>query len=285
MSRHLNVDDAISIDEIGIRTGWYDPFHLKSAYQPIWRHRDGVLYPEAVEALVRVFRDGAAVSPLDFFASIAPEERFRVECICRALHMRNYSNIDVPGLVMFFNYDPRVNGDLDQSIRQLTHMADRLNQVGVDIRLLVCEITETDFLDRDTFVRLAAEIRRLGMRLAIDDFGAGHSTLARVQTVEPDVVKFDGAFFRRVAEEPGALRLLAKLVAGFQSGGAQVVFEGIETSDQMSAAIDTGADYLQGFLFGKPALAGSIFDAAPIAVERLTGSTDGIVRLHAGSGS
>jgi EAL domain-containing protein (putative c-di-GMP-specific phosphodiesterase class I) len=283
LSRHLNINDAITVDEVGIRTGRHGEYHLKSAYQPVWRHRDGMLVPEAVEALARVFRDGAPVPPLDFFASVAPDQRFRVECICRGLHMRNYSNIGVPGLVMFFNYDPRVNGDLEQSITQLNYMAERLEQMGVDIRLLVCEITEADFLDRDTFVRLAAEIRRLGLRLAIDDFGAGHSTLARVQTVEPDVIKFDGAFFRRVAEEPGALRLLSKLVAGFKDGGALVVFEGIETASQLVAAIETGADYLQGYLLGRPALAGSVFDTAPVTVERFTETSDCVYPLFAGS--
>jgi len=284
MPRHITLNDAISVDEVGIQTGRYGAVHLKSAYQPIWRNRDGMLVPEAVEALARVFRDGTPVPPLDFFASVAPEDRFRVECICRALHMRNYNNINVPGLVMFFNYDPRVNGDLEQSTAQLGYLAERLDRAGVDIRLLVCEITEADFLDRDTFLRLAAEIRRLGMRLAIDDFGAGHSTLARVQTVEPDVVKFDGAFFRRVAEEPGALRLLAKLVAGFQDSGALVVFEGIETTNQLVAAIETGADYLQGYLLGKPALAGSIYETAPVPVERFTKSGERLPRIHPGFG-
>jgi EAL domain-containing protein (putative c-di-GMP-specific phosphodiesterase class I) len=283
LPRHLNIGDAISIDEVGIRTGRHGAFHLKSAYQPIWRHRDGTLYPEAVEALARIFQGGIPVPPLDFFSSVATDQRFRVECVCRALHMHNFSMIDAPGLVMFFNYDPRVNGDLDQSITQLNYMAERIAHVGIDIRLLVCEITEADFLDRDTFVRLAAEIRRLGMRLAIDDFGAGHSTLARVQTVEPDVVKFDGSFFRRVVEEPGALRLLSKLVGGFQDGGALVVVEGIETADHMMAAIDTGADYLQGFLLGKPALAGTTFDTTPLAVDRFVRPTEGVYRLYAGS--
>ena len=280
----MTLNDAISVDEVGIQTGRYGAFHLKSAYQPIWRNRDGMLFPEAVEALLRVFRDGTPVPPLDFLASVAPDDRFRVECICRALHMRNYNNINVPGLMMFFNYDPRVNGDLELSTAQLGYLAERLDHAGVDIRLLICEITEADFLDRDTFVRLAAEIRRLGMRLAIDDFGAGHSTLARVQTVEPDVVKFDGAFFRRVAEEPGALRLLSKLVAGFQDSGALVVLEGIETSSQLAAATETGADYLQGFLLGKPALAGSIYDTAPVPLARFTEPGERVPRIHPGFG-
>lgn len=268
----------ISVDEVGIRTGCFGDVRIKSAYQPIHRVREGMIAPRAVEALARVFRDGAPIAPLDFFEQVAARDRFRLECLCRAIHMHNHPNIGADGLDLFFNYDPRLNGDLRQSIAQLNHLAERLQRIGLDIRLLVCEITETDVLDRDTFVRLAAEIRRQGMRLAIDDFGAGHSTLGRVRTVEPEFVKFDGGFFRRVAEEPAALRLLGRLVAGFKDGGAMVVIEGIETPAHLIAAIEVGADYLQGYLLGRPALAGSVFDAAPRPVSSLIGTPDRFVR-------
>src|SRR5690606_35905206 len=124
----------------------------------------------------------------------------------------------------------------------------------LDIRFLVCEVTESPALDRATFVRLAAEMRRLGMRLAIDDFGSGDSTLERVELLEPDFVKIDGAWFRRLVQTPGAARLLANLVDGFHRGGASVLVEGIETSAQLRAALDAGADCVQGYLLGRPAL-------------------------------
>jgi EAL domain-containing protein (putative c-di-GMP-specific phosphodiesterase class I) len=274
--------DALVTDEVGICIARLGPFRVKTAYQPIWRHRDGMLLPEAVEALARPFLDGRPISPIDFFAEISPHERFRTECVCRALHLHNHVNIGVPSIVLFFNYDPRVNGDGEQAISQLNYMAERLANVGIDIRLLVCEITETDALDRNTFVRLAAEIRRLGMRLAIDDFGAGHSTLGRVQIVEPDVIKFDGAFFRRVIEEPAALSLLSRLVDGFKRGGAQIVFEGLETPRQLLAALDAGGDLFQGFLLGRPALAGTPFDHQPVPVDHFAGSDMPAIRVGAG---
>ncbi|MCO5162934.1 MAG: EAL domain-containing protein [Mesorhizobium sp.] len=282
MSPPLTLASEITVDEVGVRTGRFGEYHLKSAYQQIWRHRDGLLLPVAAEALARVFRNGAPVPPLDFFAQVASKDRFHVECLCRALHLHNHVNIGVPGVELFFNYDPGVNRNLDQSIRQLGYMAERLEEIGLDIRLLVCEITETDVLDRDAFVRLTAEIRRLGMRVAIDDFGAGHSNLGRVRTVEPEFVKFDGAFFRRVVEEPAALRLLRRLSDGFKADGAMVIFEGLETPTQLVAAIETGADYLQGYLLGKPAPAGSVVDCEARPIAHFAPSSDRIVRLHGG---
>lgn len=262
MFRNLNND------EIGIRNAWYGRTMLKTAYQPVFRHRGGMLVPEAVEALVRPYREGSPVAPQTFFATVRPEDRLHVEVLCRDLHLANHPNLGEPGVAIYFNYDPRANGDLPQALDELNRMAEGLAQTELDIRLLVCEITESDCLDRDDFVRLAAEIRRLGMRLAIDDFGAGHSTPDRVQMIEPDVVKVDGAFFRRVASIPEALRLLPALVRCLREGGADVLVEGIETPSQLAAAIDSGADLVQGYLLGRPELAGAWFDTEPRSLAR-----------------
>jgi len=281
MIRPTYVNDAINIDEVGIQTGWYGRFQLKSAYQPVFLHRSGVLHPFAVEGLIRPFVEGRPVAASELFEAVPPEDRLTIETLCRALHLRNHHNIGVPGLELFFNFNPHIHDDIDKAIELLAIMARRLVEIDLDIRLLVCEITEAAALDRDTFIRLAAEMRRIGMRLAIDDFGSGHSTLERVDMIEPDIVKIDGSWFRRVVDAPGASRLLANLIAGFQRGGAGVLVEGIETPDQLTVALESGADYVQGYLLGRPKLAGTIFDTAPKLVEQFRRRTNNVVQLFA----
>lgn len=283
MTGRLIFDNEILVDEIGLRTARYRDVHIKSAYQPVWRFRDGVLRAQSVEAFARVFREGVAVPAVEFLAQVAPEERFYVEWLCQTLHLENYPNIGASGVELFFNYDPGVNTDLDRSVAQLGEMAERLGRLGIDAGLLVCEITQAETVDRDTFVRLAAEIRRLGMRLAIDGFGVANATLDHVRTVAPEFVKFDGAFLRRVMEEPAALHLLSRLSNSLKAAGALVIFEGLETPAQLVTGIETGADYLQGFLLGKPALAGSHFDDRPWRIEHFTGLGDRVVPLYAAS--
>ena len=280
MRRPPLVNDAITIDELGIETGRYAEYLLKSAYQPVYEHRDGMLHPFAVEGLVRPFVDGRAVPVASLFADVWPEDRFFIESMCRALHLRNHHNLGVAGLELFFNYDPRVNGDLDRSVEQLRFMARRLEAIDLDIRFLICEITESAALNRDTFVRVAAEMRRLGMRLAIDDFGSGHSTLDRVQLIEPDFVKIDGAWFRRIAAAPGASRLLANLFEGFHQGGAAVLVEGVETAAHLRTALDAGADCVQGYLLGHPELVGGDIDLSPKPIEHFIYSTENVVRFQ-----
>lgn len=281
MTRPLCHNDVITADEIGIETAWHGRFHLKSAFQPVWLHRDGILYPQAVEGLIRPFVDGRAVPPQDLFDSAAPEDRFRLESLCRALHLRNHRNIGVPGIELFFNCNPSIHDNLDRSIGQLHFMAGRLVEIGLDVGLLVCEITEGSTIDQDGLVRLADEMRGLGLRIAIDDFGSGHSTLERVELIGPDIIKIDGSWFRRVVAAPGAARLLGSLIAGFHRDGAGVLVEGIETPEQLAVAIDAGADHLQGYLLGRPALVGTAFDETPIAVGDFLGRTGNVVALPA----
>ena len=267
MSRPVYVNDAITVDEVGIETGRYEQFLLKSAYQPVWLRRDDMLYPTAVEALIRPFVDGAPVPVPDLFAAVPEEDRFFIESLCRALHLRNHHNIGEPALELFFNYDPDINIELAQALQQLHYMADRLAEKSFDLGLLICEITEARAIAPENLVRIAAEMRSLGMRVAVDDFGSGQSTLERVELLDPDIIKIDGQWFRRVVSAKGASRLLGTLIASFKRRGASVLVEGIETPEQLAVAIEAGAERLQGYLLGRPALVGTDCDwsAKPIA--------------------
>ena len=267
------------VDEVGIESGLFGPFVLKSAYQPIYRLEADRLVPFAAEGLARPFRDGKPVRPIEFFGAVPAGERLRAERICRALHLRNYHNNGIAGLELFFNFGSHAHGALDTALAHIDHMEKRLHEIELDTRYLVCEITELEALDRSALVTLAARIRACGIRLAIDDFGAGHSTLERVALVDPEFVKIDGTLFRRIASAPAALRLLTTLVARLVEQGCQVVVEGIETAAQLRAAIDVGASIFQGYLFAQPKLVGSIFPETPLMLDDLVGRKAVVVSL------
>lgn len=98
-----------------------------------------------------------------------------------------------------------------------------------------------------------AEIRRKGISLAIDDLGAGYSNLKYIVELEPQVVKFDRELIVGVSERANQRRLLAHLVQLCHELKCSVIAEGIETSAELSTMIDLGVDFVQGYLFGKPA--------------------------------
>ena len=269
MKRPKRISDAIVADEIGIEYGRYGDFTLKSAYQKIFRREDGLLRPFAVEGLVMPFFDGEAVEPEALFEATPAEDKVFVESMCRTLHLRNYDNIGEPGLVLFFNFDPRINSDFAVTVKELEFIAGRYGEIQLESRLLVCEIIETQEQDIDTLLRITAEMRRHGIRLAIDDFGVGHSNLERVKLIRPNIIKIDGGWFRQIAAVPAAAALFKSFVSGLHDLGAQVLVEGIETPEQLSCAVEAGAEYLQGFLLSRPRLAGTIFDPSPLRIDVL----------------
>ncbi len=279
MERLWRVSDAIVADEIGIEYGRYNDFILKSAYQKIFRREGGMLHPFAVEGLVAPFLAGTPVSPQVLFEMTPPEDEVFVESMCRALHLRNYDNIGVEGLVLFFNFDPRTNSDFALTVKELEFIAGRYGEIQLDSRLLVCEIIETEAQDAGTLVDIVAEMRRHGIRLAIDDFGVGHSNLERVKLLSPDIVKIDGAWFRQIASIPAAAGLFKNFVSGLHSLGTEVLIEGIETQPQLKCAIDAGVDLLQGYLLSRPQLAGTIFDSISLRLDILLRPDANVVHL------
>lgn len=262
-SRPQFVSDAILVDEIGIEIGIYGSYQLMSSYQPIFARRGEFLLPLAAEGLIAPHLGGQPVASGAFFRQVPREDVLFVESMCRALHLRNYRNIGVERLQLFFNYDPCANSDLEKALNEIAFMARRLAEIGLDPGLLVCEVTETAAHDAGTLSRLVAGMRSHGIRIAVDDFGVGHSTLERIALLRPDIVKLDGGWFRKLAADKSAVGLLSLAVRGLQATGAEVLIEGIETPLHLRAAMQVGADLMQGYLLAAPALAGAIFDQTP----------------------
>jgi EAL domain-containing protein (putative c-di-GMP-specific phosphodiesterase class I) len=96
------------------------------------------------------------------------------------------------------------------------------------------------------------ELRRRGIRLAVDDLGAGFSNLKYISQLRPAVVKLDRKLIASVTLASRDFRLLRSIVRLVHEMEAQVVAEGIETSEELYAAREAGVDYGQGFLLGRP---------------------------------
>ena len=247
------------VDEIGIAYGRFGDLVLKSCYQPLYSVQGDWLQPFGVEALVTGMRDMAAIGADEILGCVDGEQREALERLCRMLHVRNYHNMGLPGIQLFFNANPGFTGE---DVEQLGWI---LAEEDIAPDLVTCEITEQAGDDARLQV-LAAELRAIGIRLAVDDFGAGHSTTARVRALRPDTVKIDAAWFHAVVSRPGALNLLPALFARLSDLGCAILVEGIETPRHLQAAVEAGADLLQGYLLARPALAGTIIDEAPLSI-------------------
>ncbi len=277
--RRRDVEDAIFADEIGIEYGVVGDFRLWTAYQPIFVPVDDRLEPVAVEALMQPRLSGQTVPVDAFLAGIAAGDRLFVETLSRTLHIRNYRNLDAEGLQLFYNYDPHVNDHPGRALADLAHMNDQIRECGMNAGDLVCEIIEKQAADDDLLVNLVREMRRLGLRVAIDDFGSEHSTEERLRLLQPDIVKIDGGWFAELCRHTAAERLFRALLSLLHERGAKVLVEGIEQPLHLRVALEGGADLLQGFLLGRAAPAGAIFDQTPLELDRLLSQGSNVVSL------
>lgn len=121
-------------------------------------------------------------------------------------------------------------------------------------RPVFIEITESAAFNY--FELCLSVLREIGARggghLVVDDLGAGYSNLKRVVDLEPKIVKLDIALIRGIEKNWRQQILVRQVVTLCQELGAEVVAEGIETTEELKAVCDTGAHYGQGYLFARP---------------------------------
>lgn len=131
-------------------------------------------------------------------------------------------------------------------------LAEMLHMQGIQPSRLCIEITEGVFTS-DEAVAALNDIRRLGVLVAVDDFGIGYSSLSALRRLSADVVKLDRSFLPRddvrTASDDA---FLAAVVALAHTAGLKVIIEGVETRRQLDAAVMSGADAVQGFLLARP---------------------------------
>lgn len=120
---------------------------------------------------------------------------------------------------------------------------------------LEIELTESEIVPDDLRARSAiARLRALGVRIAIDDFGSGYSSLQRVRTMPCDVLKIDRSFISNIAYSSQDRAIVESMVRLADGLGAELIAEGVETENQRITLIDLGVRYGQGFGLCNPLL-------------------------------
>jgi diguanylate cyclase (GGDEF)-like protein len=131
-------------------------------------------------------------------------------------------------------------------------IADMLHLRGIMPSRLCVEVTEGVFADKNA-VAAIGDIRRLGVLVAVDDFGVGYSSLSTLQRLPADVVKLDRSFLPEPhADQPSDWSFLTAVVALAHTVGLKVVIEGVETQAQLNAVVSASVDSIQGYYLARP---------------------------------
>jgi diguanylate cyclase len=245
---------------------------LELYYQPIVQLPDGAV--RDVEALVRWPRPERGILMPAAFIPVAEGSglidalgRWVFHGVCRQVRAWRAEGLDVR---VGFNVSPH---ELSRP-EFATTVGVGLLRNGVDASAVVAEITETAALGSAGPETITLyELDRLGVKIVIDDFGAGYSSLGRLRHLPVDELKIDRIFMESVPHNPRAAAMLTALLRFVEELGITAVAEGVETEEQARFLIERGCPYAQGLWFGAP------MPAAEVAVVLRAGQVERVPAL------
>jgi len=223
-------------------------------FQPIVDLRDGVMV--GTEALARWHHpERGFVPPTEFIpvaeatGMIVPLGKLVLLEACRQTRVWGDAHRDRPL--------PSVNVNISAVQFQTTGLVDLvvsvLEQTGLAPHLLSLEITEGTLMqDTQATLDVVHQLKALGVRLAVDDFGTGHSSLSYLRRFPIDVVKIDKSFVDGVARDEHQAALAHAIIKLAHTLNLQSVGEGIEQAGQAVTLRSLGCDFAQGYFFARP---------------------------------
>ncbi|PWK63180.1 EAL domain-containing protein [Aminobacter sp. AP02] len=153
-------------------------------------------------------------------------------------------------MFLSFNLSPSQLVDQNTGL----HILSILERTGFDPRRLEIEITETGLMtDPVSAAKIVEDLRRVGIRVSLDDFGTGQSSLGRLREFRFDKLKIDRAFVASILEDRPSEHIIRAILAMCEGLGMDVVAEGIELEAQAERLVQFGCAGGQGYLFGRPA--------------------------------
>lgn len=136
---------------------------------------------------------------------------------------------------------------------------DAVRLSGFPLSRLQIEITESAVIEQVAVARAAIDqLKARGVRIILDDFGTGFSSLTRLQALPFDKIKIDASFVGSMCELRDSRKIVSAVIGLGQSLGMPAVAEGVETEAQAQMLLQLGCDYAQGWFFGRPVSADKV---------------------------
>ena len=235
--------------EIGLRRA-LERDELALQFQPLIDLSDGHAF--GVEALVR-WRAPDGLMPPGRFIPLAEKTGLIVqigEWVMRhaAARMKAWLDQGVRLDTLSINLSPQQfeRPDLVETVQEI------LTSAGLPFGKVELEITESVLMNQKDAVSKLRQLRELGLRISVDDFGTGHSSLAYLKDFPIHKLKLDRAFIKDLPGDGVGMQIAEAVIRLGHSLGLTVLAEGVETDAQADFLAQAGCRYAQGFLFAKP---------------------------------
>lgn len=225
-----------------------DDFYM--VYQPIVDVASNQI--SGFEALIRWKLEDKFVSP-DEFIPIA--EQHGLMFTIGKFVMRSSLN----ALCIINQHLPHLSMSINVSVIQfedehfLRHLGQLLDEFDVDPGNIHLEITETAMIqDLEKLTYVMAETKKMGVKLSIDDFGTGFSSIAVLKSLDVDYIKIDKSYIDDICYDDKDRSIVSALTKMSHAIDVRVIAEGVEHTQQKDLLSDKGVDFYQGYLFSKP---------------------------------
>jgi EAL domain-containing protein (putative c-di-GMP-specific phosphodiesterase class I) len=239
---------------VAAQTGWllgqFQSGGITSHFHPIV-HTGDTTHVFAHEALLRGRgRDGLPLEPLSILQSAREAGLFQqldLAACCCAIRESAHLADDV---TVFINFSPAMMDDAESCLKATVAAID---EAGLAPQRFVFEVIEADRIEDAEHLKHVLDCyRRDGFRVALDDLGAGWSTLNLVHRLRPDFIKLDRELIKDVHQDHVKDLIASKLLEIGHGLGIKTIVEGVEKPQELEWARERGADFVQGFLIARP---------------------------------
>ncbi len=225
---------------------------LQLHYQPIFDYRTARV--TGMEALLRWTHPELGVVQPSVFIPIAeatgmmiPMGAWVLKTACKQLRTWHDSGYRDLTLAVNLSVCQLQQSDL------VARIADTLRQCNVAPRFVEFEVTETSAMNSpEASIRMLYELKKIGVRISLDDFGTGHSSLSYLKRFPIDTLKIDQSFVRDITTDPDTAAIVTAIIAMAHSLRLNVVAEGVEFTEQSTFLEEHGCDQMQGYLLTPP---------------------------------
>lgn len=206
----------------------------------------------ASEMLLRPRRDSGYTSPDQLFTAARELQlQGELDLACIQAAVRRAASTDVPShLSVHININSDTIADLDHLQRLQVLLEQELSHAAS--RKIIIELTEKEPLFQPGVEELVRMCKRLGVSIALDDFGVGHSNLNAWLAFKPEIVKIDRYFIQNLANDTARQELLRGMRQMSEIMGTRLLAEGVETADELKVARSLGIHLAQGFFLARP---------------------------------
>ena len=221
-------------------------------YQPKVNLRTGRV--SGAETLLRWRHpERGLVSPVEFIPSleesglIVPVGTWVLRTACMQAKAWQIAGVESCGVAVNLSAVQFHGQDICAVVRQT------LGEAGLEAKFLELEITESTIMkDMESAAQMLRELKSLGVRLSVDDFGTGHSSLSYLKRFATDTLKIDQSFVRDITTDPDDALIARTIIGMAHNLGMKVIAEGVETEAQMAFLARNGCDEMQGYYYSKP---------------------------------